>query len=206
VELTISPPRAELLAAAAVVYAEQGYVAMDVEQIASHAGLTRTTFFEYFDGKAECLAALQEEAREALRLRLSASCDVSAEDWPQRVCAAVAVLLDFASTEPHLLAVLLPNSQLVEPALAERVWETNDYLVEALREGRSESLQLSEPPEEIEQVLVGGVGGLVGTRIRAGRASELPTMREAITQTLLMPYLGPELARRVAQRDPGADR
>jgi AcrR family transcriptional regulator len=204
-ELVISPPRSKLTTAAADVHAERGYVEMDVDQIVARAGLSRSTFFEHFAGKVDVLAALQQEAFETLCLRMESAWS-SSSDWPRRVDACVATALDFASANPQLAAVLLPASLLVEPALAERVWMLNDLLAERLRAARLEYPEAGQAPAETEQVLIGGVQGLIAAQLRSGRAEDLPSLRAAITQTILLPYLGSELARRFAHRDSGADR
>jgi AcrR family transcriptional regulator len=204
-ELVISPPRSKLTAAAADVHAERGYVEMNIDQIVAHAGLPRSAFFEHFAGKVDVLAALQQEACEALCLRMESAWS-SSSDWPRQVDAGVAAALDLAAGDPQLVAVLLPTSLLIEPALAERVWLLNDLLAERLRAGRLEYPQAGQPPAETEQVLIGGVQALIAAQLRSGRADDLPSMRPAITQTILLPYLGSELAQRFAHRGSGADR
>lgn len=183
------------------MHAEQGYLEMSVEQVVARAGLPRTAFFEQFTGKLECVAALQEEAWEALRAEVG-SAWASGREWPQRVAACVVAVLEFAAGEPQQIAVLLPASLLVEPTLAARVWAVNDCFADALRLGRSELLEAGELPEGVEDVLVGGVQALIATRVRAGRAAELPAMGADITQTVLLPYLGSELARQFVRRSP----
>ena len=52
--------RGRLVVAAVDLFAEQGYDATTVEQIAARAGVTKSTFFRYFPDKRELLAAGQE--------------------------------------------------------------------------------------------------------------------------------------------------
>jgi AcrR family transcriptional regulator len=52
--------RERLLLAAVDLFAEQGYDATTVTQIAERAGVTKSTFFRYFPDKREILAAGQE--------------------------------------------------------------------------------------------------------------------------------------------------
>ena len=52
--------RDRLVVAAVDLYAEQGYDATTVAQIAERAGVTKSTFFRYFPDKRELLAAGQE--------------------------------------------------------------------------------------------------------------------------------------------------
>jgi AcrR family transcriptional regulator len=52
--------RERLVVAAVDLYADQGYDATTVAQIAERAGVTKSTFFRYFPGKRELLVAGQE--------------------------------------------------------------------------------------------------------------------------------------------------
>src|ERR1700684_1495682 len=52
--------RERLVAAAVDMFAEQGYDATTVAQIAERAGVTRSTFFRHFSDKRELLVAGQE--------------------------------------------------------------------------------------------------------------------------------------------------
>ena len=52
--------RERVVAAAVDLFAEQGYDATTVAQIAERAGITKSTFFRYFPDKRELLAAGQE--------------------------------------------------------------------------------------------------------------------------------------------------
>jgi AcrR family transcriptional regulator len=201
----ISPPRAQLIAAAASVHAERGYVEMSIDQIVARAGLPREAFFEHFAGKLDCLAALQEEAGHALRSRVE-SAWASSPEWPERVAASVLAVLDFAAGDPQLIAALLPTSLLVEPDLAARIWAVNDCFAEALRSGRSECPQAGELPEGLEDVLVGGAQSLIAGHVRAGRAAELPAISPDLTQALLLPYLGFERTLQFVRGRPEADR
>jgi AcrR family transcriptional regulator len=49
-----------LLRAAEELFAERGYAATTIEQIASHAGASRATFYLHFEGKWQAAAALIE--------------------------------------------------------------------------------------------------------------------------------------------------
>src|SRR6266705_2863077 len=49
--------RDEVLTRAWLLFAEQGFAATTIEQVAEAAGMSRRTFFRYFSGKDELVAA-----------------------------------------------------------------------------------------------------------------------------------------------------
>lgn len=55
--------RAALVAAAAAVFAEQGYGQTTIDDLASHAGTSRATFYLHFASKAEAMTAVIDDVR-----------------------------------------------------------------------------------------------------------------------------------------------
>ena len=58
--------RQRIKAAAIRSFQREGYAAATVRQIAKRAGTTHTTFYQYFDGKAEVVVALSRDAEPSL--------------------------------------------------------------------------------------------------------------------------------------------
>src|ERR1700749_3148522 len=87
------PGAAQRLVAAAVdLFAEQGYDATTVAQIAERAGITRSTFFRHFPDKREVLVAGQETMSRLLAEGIAAAPTGSTP------LAAVALGLERAAT------------------------------------------------------------------------------------------------------------
>lgn len=116
--------RLRLVRAAIDLFAEQGYDATTVAQIAERAGLTKTTFFRHFPDKREVLFAGQERHSQLLADGIAAAPDAATP------LEAVAVALDtitaaFTAEQrdfgPRLMAVISANSELQERAAFKRV-------------------------------------------------------------------------------------
>ncbi|MFK0155114.1 TetR/AcrR family transcriptional regulator [Streptomyces sp. NPDC090499] len=58
--------RGRVYAALAQVLTERGYAAATVEHVIKRAGVSRQTFYRYFDSKADCFAAAYQAAGESL--------------------------------------------------------------------------------------------------------------------------------------------
>jgi AcrR family transcriptional regulator len=116
--------------------AEQGYDNTTVTQIATRAGLTKTTFFRHFPGKPEVLFAGQE-----VHARLLADGVAAAPDSAtplQAVAAALDALTASFTAEkrefgPRLLAVIASHPELQERAAFKRAALTA-ALASALRD------------------------------------------------------------------------
>ncbi|QUQ62698.1 TetR/AcrR family transcriptional regulator [Kutzneria sp. CA-103260] len=111
--------RERLVVAALDLFAEHGYDATAVTQIAERAGLTKTTFFRHFRDKREVLFAGQEAHAQLLADGVAAA---PADATP---LAAVAGALDAATASfrpfqrdfgPRLLTVIAGTSELRERA------------------------------------------------------------------------------------------
>lgn len=61
--------RSEILRVAATLFARKGYGGTKLHEISEAAGLTRTAFYYYFDGKEQLLSALVEEITYVLQRR-----------------------------------------------------------------------------------------------------------------------------------------
>ena len=117
--------RQRLEQAAIELFAEQGYDATTVEQIAEAAGLTRSTLFRHFRDKREILSG----GHEGLDVRLGEVIRAADITWPP-LQAVEAAFLDLEATwfpaeRRHLAAlrasVIAANPELRERELLKRV-------------------------------------------------------------------------------------
>ena len=99
--------RAQLLGAARVVFANQGYYGAGVADIIEEAGVARGTFYNYFESKRaifdEVLVALMADIVAAVR-----PIDVS-RDIPGQARANVAAIVE-AARQPHVARLLFAEA------------------------------------------------------------------------------------------------
>lgn len=110
------PPAAsrELLQEAAFeLFVENGYTGTTVDQIATRAGVSRNTFFNYFDAKGEVFWVELDAATERLKAAL-------ADQPDQPACAAdairTAMLTAVAPLESHHVPFILTQYDLIGSA------------------------------------------------------------------------------------------
>jgi len=97
VGLGLSSRREKLLAASMTLFAERGYEAVGVDDIAAAAGIATPSFYHHFSGKADLLWATLSRGNEAMRMEMTRSLRAAsnAEDGLRRVmCSYIALALD----------------------------------------------------------------------------------------------------------------
>jgi AcrR family transcriptional regulator len=197
-EVVADRQRQRLLAAATQSLAEHGYVAMNVEHIIRQAGISRTTFYELFDNKCECVLVAHEQAFSRLTAELAAACGGRVE-WSAKVAAAVTAAIDFAVRAPEEARLLLLEELAADPILAERTLASNEFLVGLLRNGREQCRSAASLPELTERALISATTSVVGRRLMYDQADTLPQLAPELIQLILIPYLGNEEAARIAK-------
>jgi AcrR family transcriptional regulator len=116
VRLSAPVRRRRILDAAVTAFADRGYDAASVKQIASAAGITKPVLYDHFASKRR----LFEEAIEGIRDELIArSADVMAREAPieERIRAAVDAFFAYVEERPAAARVLLVTPR-GEPELA----------------------------------------------------------------------------------------
>lgn len=189
------------MAGTARALAGHGYAELTVEHVLTEAGVSRTTFYENFDNKRECVLVAHEEVFDRLAAELFRACAKESE-WPAKVAASVRTTIAFAVGRPEEARLLIVDAVAADSTLAERVLASNDYLVGLLRNGREQCLEAGSLPELTERALIGAASSVIGSRLLSGQADRLPMLEPELVQLMLMPYVGIIAARRVAE---GAD-
>lgn len=113
--VAVPPTRTAVVAAALELFAEHGFGATSVEQIAQAAGISRSTFFRQFGGKDDVVFADHEELLDTLRTYL----DRTHENPWAAVCEASVLVFRRFATDPD---VARRRYQVVrqEPTLRDR--------------------------------------------------------------------------------------
>jgi AcrR family transcriptional regulator len=196
-EVVADHQRQRLLAAVAQAVAEEGYAGMTVEHVLVLAGVSRTTFYENFDNKRECVLVAHEQAFSRLSGELVAACAGESE-WAAKLVAAIGAAVEFATRTPQEARLLVIDAVAADPVLASRVLASHDFFIGLLRDGREQCPRAAGLPELTERALVGAVTAVIGARLMSGQVDRLAEMQTQLLELVLMPYLGAEEAHRVA--------
>src|SRR3954451_3266451 len=105
-DFVVQNQRDRLTAGIIAAVSEFGYHETTITQIAAAAGVSRRTFYGYFNSKEECFFATFDQIADHL-------CDAAREaaadqdGWPAQVAAKFAAALDVFSTNPQLASFTL---------------------------------------------------------------------------------------------------
>ncbi|HWX44882.1 MAG TPA: TetR/AcrR family transcriptional regulator [Solirubrobacteraceae bacterium] len=187
--------RSRLLAGAVDAIEEFGYAQTTVAQITSRARVSRRTFYELFENREACLAELIENVLAMIEDELA---NAGLEDlrWRERVRGGLWAILAFFDRETALARVCVVHSQHGGPGVLARRDEIVARLADVLDQGRSESSRASDCTPLTAEGLVGAAFGIVYARLVRGERRPLTELTCELMGMIVLPYLGPAVARR----------
>lgn len=198
-EVIARSQRERLLDAAIRLAATAGYGAVTIGDLTKQAGVSRSTFYEHFGDKEACFLAAYDSAIDVLVRRVVAAYE-SAGDWPARAAAGLAALLEALAEEPQLARLALVDIGSAGPAAQRRYRAAVQRLTPLFEEGRDFAPGGRGLPPNTSRMAIGGVTGLIGDELLAGRAEQLPGLLSDVLFATLVPYIGPDAAAREVER------
>jgi AcrR family transcriptional regulator len=174
---------------------QHGYVGTTIEHMTRGAGVSRSAFYAQFEDKEECFLATYDLAGEWLCERVEQVVDAD-DEWPVRVRAGISEALRLLAANPSLARLFAVEVLQAGPAARERQQACLARFAAALRAGR---LGGDELPQELEEMLLGGVVTTIGRYVDAGHIEQLPDATPELVEYLLIPYLGPGETKRIAR-------
>jgi AcrR family transcriptional regulator len=168
--------RERLVAAAAEACAERGYAETSVADVAHRAGVSTATFYNLFSDKRECVLEAHRELLARLLEEVDAACAATPEE-EGKVRAGARTLLALLAADAPAARLLTVEVLAVGAAGAVR----NDAAIESfasrLRAGGGRD---GSSGSQAEWVLVAGIAALIGNRVMAGEAANLPQLEDEL--------------------------
>lgn len=189
--------RERMIAGLAAAVAEVGYNTVTIGHITQAARVSRRAFYEHFDGKEDCFLAAFDVVVGHLHDVIRSATEQE-PDWPHRVVAGLRRALEFFTAEPALARLCMVESVTAGPAVAERFQAAISDVVTLLAAGRDERSNPRPLPPSTEDSLVGALVSMVTRSIAFGEPERLTDLVPDFAEFVLMPYLGPEGAHRLA--------
>jgi AcrR family transcriptional regulator len=190
--------RDRLIAALILTLDEVGYRKTTVSMIGARAAVSKSDFYKHFDSKDDCFLAAYDAAVERIRTSVVEACGAApSADWPGRVRAGIAALLNLFAAEPSLAEILLAEGLRAGRGIHDRYQAAIESFVPLLREGAPDPPDGQPVPAAIDQAVVGGIASLLGRRVVAGETAGLVGLAPDLLEFTLAPHLGTEGARRI---------
>jgi AcrR family transcriptional regulator len=155
----------------------RGYAGANVAQVIAHAGVSRPTFYEYFEDRDDCFLAVHREISDQLLKHVREA--VSSQPPERAVQAGVGAIFARAQVRPER-ARFLVNETL---AGGHRALDARDLLIGEIEQIIEDSRAMASPqtptPDLPTRTLLGGICGLLAPRLRrneydlAGVAAEI---------------------------------
>lgn len=143
-----------------------GYEGASVSVVIGQAGVSRPTFYEYFDDRDDCFVATISDIQDRVLARIRASIAESAPE--ESLTAAIRAIVSFAHTEPRNARFLMKESLAGGP----RALDARDEGVAqaaVLVEDELSSVPPKTPiPDVPVPVVLGAIHRLLATRLRRG--------------------------------------
>ncbi len=154
-----------------IVAARHGYTEASVARVVKQAGMSRATFYEYFEDRDDCFLAAFRRAAAPVREEVERGREAGGE--PERPRAFLARSLGLAERNPAATRLLLIEARAGDARVRAEHEELLD-LLDAAVDRYLEAAAAHSPPIEIPpRALLGAVGNLVGARVFRREASGL---------------------------------
>jgi len=190
-------PAERILRALASVVAEKGYPAMTVNDVASRASISLSTFYSHFADKEEAmLAAVDSGSAQMLATTLPAF--RRAGDWAHAVRGAFGAMFAFCAAEADFTKL----GAIDVYAAGRRVLERRDQVIEGMEALLVPGYQANPDVSPIAGEAIGGaIYSLIYEQVRRGSVAHLQELAPLATYVTLTPFVGGEEACTIANGD-----
>jgi AcrR family transcriptional regulator len=178
--------RLRIMAAMLRVLPHHGYPAITIAHLTREAGVSRAAFYRAFASKEECFLATYDVAGRWFCERVEAAVATEAE-WRGRIRGGAAEALRLLAANPLIAHLMAVEALQAGRAARERQQALLERFAAALRADHPGRAEL---PDDLADLLLGGVVSLIVRYVDSDRAERLPEATRALVEYLLIPYIG----------------
>jgi AcrR family transcriptional regulator len=163
-----------------------GYHETTIAQVVEAAGLSRRTFYKYFDSKEACF----EDTLRSIAAHLdqvAAEAGHGVEEWVPRLRAELDAVLAAFAENPDLARCALLTPAGSSAAIRDEYRAAVALVAERVESGRPAEIR---PPSKLAlEITVDGLIAIVSDVVKSGHGEQLQAMIDELHQFLLFPYL-----------------
>ncbi|HEV3047515.1 MAG TPA: TetR/AcrR family transcriptional regulator [Solirubrobacteraceae bacterium] len=181
-ELVKRDQRSRLQSALIELIADKGYPGVRIVDLAKLAHVSQPTFYTLFADKEDLFLSTYDEITERTG-RTIVKAYVGDAPHEQRMVAAMRAWAQLAAGEPQETSLLVLGAFGAGPKALERRRSILAELERRIHAGRSSiDRNASQVPGDfIVKAIIGGIREVTATRLREGRADELPELADELT-------------------------
>jgi AcrR family transcriptional regulator len=180
--------RRRMLAAMVSAVAEKGYVAVAVADVTKRARVSRATFYEQFEDKADCFVAAVRACVDQLVGRINDRAHQRLEPRP-RLHAVLDAYLGGLAAFPEGARVCLVEMYAAGPRAVDARREAQLDFARFIRTVHTDMAEAGEPVRPLSdfdmELVVGAIGSLATNRVASGETARLPELLEPIEAFVL---------------------
>jgi AcrR family transcriptional regulator len=188
--------RERLAAGTIAAVSEHGYHETTISRIAAAAGVSRRTFYVYFEDKQDCFLGTFDQIAAYLRQAAEEAAGSEA-DWPRRVATKLGAVLEAFAANPRLAPFTLAVPPRAGGEVAARYRVALERALAELTEGIP-SPPVRTPSQAAQHSLIGGIVSLIVHQVEAGEGERLGELLSELAELFLAPFIGRAEAVRVA--------
>jgi AcrR family transcriptional regulator len=199
--------RGRLRSAMIELIAQRGYPAVRILDLTQLAHVSRPTFYNLYADKEELLLSAYEDIAGRTTVRVAEAYD-EGEGPQQSLPLALQAFAELAAAEPEAMTLALLGTFGAGPRALERRNRTTTALERMVSAGRTHA-RGEQPRDLTAKFVIGGIREVSATRLRSGRAHELPELAGELgawalgyPQELPLGLDGPRRVRRRAAGEP----
>jgi AcrR family transcriptional regulator len=172
-----------------------GAGAVTVTPVITRAGVSRGEFYDLFADREACLLAAFDLGVERAGARMARAYTAESR-WRDGIRAALETFLGFLEDEPALGRLCVVHGLSGGVEVLRRRTEVLGVLWKVVDRGRLEGAVGSEElPAVVAEGVVGAVLSVIQNRLQAEDEPPLMELLGPLTSMILLPYLGPPVAR-----------
>jgi AcrR family transcriptional regulator len=187
--------RDRIIAGTIAAVAEHGFQETTIAQISAAAGVSRRTFYVYFETKEEsyetAFGQIVDHLREAAAERASGE-----DDWPRTVAARLGGVLAVFAANPALAVFTLIVPLRAGGRVAALYRDALETALVELTAGMPAPPEVQPPSEAVQHALIGGVVSMISERVEAG--GDVEALAPDLAELFLSPFVGRSAARSAA--------
>lgn len=192
--------QARMLNAMAQAVSELGVTKVTVASVVERAGVSRRTFYEFFDDISDCFAVAFDRSLEHAWRHVRDAYGAEAT-WLERIRASLVALLAFLDEDRFKGRVLIVDSLSAGPAALRRRQQALAHVIAAVDEGRTQRQNGVEPSPLTTEGVVGGVLSILRARLLEENSRPLLELANPLMSMIVLPYLGTAAAQRELARE-----